>query len=111
MSNCDESNKPEARFCAKCKFVLSFDAFNDTIEEADKIKQELAELKAQQQSQREELEERLEDRIQANFERMQEEMLRMFGPTLKKIKNKKEQNNELSALLANADVLEEYDVE
>jgi len=24
--NCDESNKPESKFCIKCKFVLSFDA-------------------------------------------------------------------------------------
>lgn len=45
--NCAESNKPESKFCVKCKFVLSFDAFNETVEEADKIKKELAEIKAQ----------------------------------------------------------------
>ncbi len=42
--NCDESNKPEARFCAKCKFVLSFDAFNETIEEAENTKKMLVTL-------------------------------------------------------------------
>jgi hypothetical protein len=26
--NCNEGNKPESRFCAKCKFVLTYDAFN-----------------------------------------------------------------------------------
>ena len=53
--NCDETNKPESRFCVKCKFVLSFDAFNEAIEEkeksareAEQTKRELAELKAKQ---------------------------------------------------------------
>jgi hypothetical protein len=27
--NCSESNKPDSKFCTKCKFVLSFDAFNE----------------------------------------------------------------------------------
>jgi integrase/recombinase XerD len=50
--NCDESNKPENKFCSKCKFVLSFDAFNEAIEEkaktakeAEKAKQELTEMR------------------------------------------------------------------
>jgi len=54
--NCDESNKPEAKFCTKCKFVLSFDAFNEAIEEkskaareAEEIKRRLEELTAKQE--------------------------------------------------------------
>jgi integrase len=54
--NCDESNKPENKFCSKCKFVLSFDAFNEAIEEkeksareAEQTKRELAELRAKQE--------------------------------------------------------------
>jgi len=43
--NCDESNKPESRFCSKCKFVLSFDAFNETMEESGKTKGELEDIK------------------------------------------------------------------
>jgi hypothetical protein len=31
--NCDETNKPESKFCARCKFVLTFDAFHEAIEE------------------------------------------------------------------------------
>ena len=46
---CDESNKPDAKFCVKCKFVLSFDLYNETIIEAEQTKKELAELKAKQQ--------------------------------------------------------------
>ena len=51
--NCDESNKPESKFCAKCKFVLSFDAFNEaseekarTAKEAEESKKRLEELEA-----------------------------------------------------------------
>ena len=42
--NCSETNTPESRFCAKCKFVLSFDAFNETITDAESTKKRLADL-------------------------------------------------------------------
>ena len=31
--NCSEPNKPDSKFCAKCRMVLSYDAYNETIEE------------------------------------------------------------------------------
>ena len=31
--NCSEPNKPETRFCAKCGMVLTFDAYNEAVEE------------------------------------------------------------------------------
>jgi predicted amidophosphoribosyltransferase len=31
--NCNEPNKPDSRFCAKCRLVLSYDAYNETLEE------------------------------------------------------------------------------
>jgi hypothetical protein len=31
--NCNEPNKPDSRFCAKCRMVLTYDAYNETIEE------------------------------------------------------------------------------
>jgi hypothetical protein len=30
--NCLESNKPESKFCVKCKLVLSYDAYNEAID-------------------------------------------------------------------------------
>ncbi|MDP8889167.1 MAG: hypothetical protein M3M89_06025 [Thermoproteota archaeon] len=39
--NCDESNKPESKFCSRCKFVLSFDAFNEATKETDESKKKL----------------------------------------------------------------------
>ena len=35
--NCNEPNKPDSKFCAKCKMVLTYDAYNETLEnEKDK---------------------------------------------------------------------------
>jgi integrase/recombinase XerD len=47
--NCSETNKPESRFCAKCKFVLSYDGYNKKMQEYENAKKELEELKARQQ--------------------------------------------------------------
>lgn len=30
--NCDEPNKPEAKFCFKCKMILTFDSYKETLE-------------------------------------------------------------------------------
>jgi hypothetical protein len=43
--NCDETNKPESKFCVKCKFVLSYDGFNEAIEEKAKAASETEEIK------------------------------------------------------------------
>lgn len=44
--NCEEPNKPDSRFCSKCRFVMRFDEWNETIQSAENTKKELAELKA-----------------------------------------------------------------
>ena len=31
--NCNEPNKPDAKFCAKCRMVLTYNAYNETVEE------------------------------------------------------------------------------
>jgi len=31
--NCNEPNKPDSKFCAKCRMVLTYDAYNETVEE------------------------------------------------------------------------------
>jgi integrase len=30
--NCTEPNKPDSKFCAKCRMVLTYDAYNETVE-------------------------------------------------------------------------------
>jgi integrase len=39
--NCSEPNKPDSRFCAKCRLVLSYDAYNETLEEQKKKEDKL----------------------------------------------------------------------
>lgn len=29
--NCNEPNKPESKFCARCRMILSYDAYEDTV--------------------------------------------------------------------------------
>jgi integrase len=47
--NCLEMNKPENRFCSKCKFVLSFDAYNDAVRSAEEKEKELQQMKESQE--------------------------------------------------------------
>lgn len=43
--NCMEPNKPESKFCAKCRMVLTYDAYSETTEETQKKESEVKELK------------------------------------------------------------------
>jgi hypothetical protein len=43
--NCDETNKPETKYCGKCGFALTFDAFNEAIEERSKVKRDWESIK------------------------------------------------------------------
>jgi hypothetical protein len=39
--NCDEPNKPDSKFCAKCRMVLTYDAYNETIEQKNEKDQQI----------------------------------------------------------------------
>jgi ribosomal protein L40E len=43
--HCNMENLPNAQFCRECKFVLTVEAFNQTKEEAEESKKEIAKLK------------------------------------------------------------------
>ena len=45
--NCDEPNKPDSKFCAKCRMVLTYDAYSETIEGKDQKDNEIQRLKEQ----------------------------------------------------------------
>jgi integrase len=45
--NCNEPNKPDSRFCAKCRMVLTYDAYSETIEEKQVKDKEVENLKGQ----------------------------------------------------------------
>ena len=42
--NCLESNKPDSRFCSKCKIVLTYDAYNETLEKHQQKESEVQRL-------------------------------------------------------------------
>jgi integrase/recombinase XerD len=39
--NCAEPNKPDSKFCVKCRMVLTYDAYNETLEKQQKYEQDL----------------------------------------------------------------------
>jgi hypothetical protein len=43
--NCQEGNKPDSKYCATCGLVLSYDAYNETIEEKRQKDSEVLEWK------------------------------------------------------------------
>jgi hypothetical protein len=45
--HCREPNRPDAQFCFKCNFVMSFDAYHKGVEERDRKDEEIHELKEQ----------------------------------------------------------------
>jgi len=52
--NCNESNRPDQKFCVKCRMVLTYDAYSETIEEKQ-IKDKQIEEMMQKQEQFEQL--------------------------------------------------------
>jgi integrase len=45
--NCNEPNKPDSKFCAKCRMVLTYDAYSDTVEDIQIKDNEVKNLKEQ----------------------------------------------------------------
>jgi hypothetical protein len=45
--SCKEPNRPDAFFCFKCNFVMSFEVYQKGLEEKEKKDQEISELKEQ----------------------------------------------------------------
>jgi integrase len=43
--NCNEPNKPDSKFCAKCRMVLTYDAYSETIEEKEQKDKDLQSIR------------------------------------------------------------------
>jgi hypothetical protein len=48
--NCDEGNTQDAKFCSKCKMVLTYDAYTDTIEEKNEKDKQIELLISRQEN-------------------------------------------------------------
>jgi integrase/recombinase XerD len=62
--NCSEPNKPDQKFCNKCRMVMSYDAYSETLEEQKKKESEVQLLK---------------DKYEQDMKSMREEMNKQFG--------------------------------
>ena len=61
--NCNEPNKPDSKFCAKCRMVLTYDAYNETLEG---------------QKQKESEVQKLQQKYEQDMKSMREEMNQQF---------------------------------
>jgi hypothetical protein len=48
--NCNEPNKPDSKFCAKCRMVLTYDAYSETLESEKQKENRVSVLEKQMQS-------------------------------------------------------------
>jgi predicted nucleic acid-binding Zn ribbon protein len=44
-TNCSEPCKPDARWCSKCRMVLTYDAYSETLEKQQEKESEVKELR------------------------------------------------------------------
>jgi hypothetical protein len=110
--HCDEPNKPEAKFCAKCKFVISFDAFNETIEEAENNKRKLEETEKKLAELLDSRLKQFQESIEAKYDRLSAELLSQNEERLKEMNEKKrEQEMEVLTVLGPEALEEELEEE
>ena len=62
--NCSEPNKPDSKFCAKCRMVLTYDAYSETIEEKQKKESEVREMKQKHELDMKSMREEMESKFQ-----------------------------------------------
>ena len=48
--NCSEPNNPDSKFCAKCRMVLTYDAYSETLESEKQQNDKLTNVEAQMKS-------------------------------------------------------------
>lgn len=61
--NCNEPNKPDSKFCAKCRMVLTYDGYSETLEKQQEKDSEIKTLKETYQQGMEALRQELEPLI------------------------------------------------
>lgn len=77
--NCSEPNKPDSKFCAKCRMVLTYDVYNETLDEQKKKESEVQLLK---------------DKYEEGMKSIREEMNKQFSQIMSVI----QQNPQLAQI-------------
>jgi integrase/recombinase XerD len=62
--NCNEPNKPDSKFCAKCRMVLTYDAYNETLENQKERESEVQLLKQRYDQDMKSMREEIENKFQ-----------------------------------------------
>ena len=62
--NCNEPNKPDGKFCAKCRMVLTYDAYNETLEKEQEKDTEVQKLKEKYEQDMRSMREEMETKFQ-----------------------------------------------
>jgi integrase len=73
--NCNEPNKPDSKFCAKCRMVLTYDAFSETLEKVQ-----------EKESEKQKLREKYEQDIKVMREEIRETMKNKIAQLMTRIK-------------------------
>ena len=62
--NCNEPNRPDSKFCAKCRMVLTYDAYNESTENQKEKELEIKKLQQKYEQDMEALREEMESKFQ-----------------------------------------------
>jgi hypothetical protein len=62
--NCNEPNKPDSKFCAKCRMVLTYDAYSETLEKQQEKESEMQKLREKQEQDMRLMREEMENKFQ-----------------------------------------------
>ncbi|MFL6400107.1 MAG: hypothetical protein ACJ71R_12025 [Nitrososphaeraceae archaeon] len=68
--NCNEPNKPDSKFCAKCRMVMTYDVYNETLEKQQEKESEV---------------QKLQQKYEQDMKAMREDMEKKFQQILTKI--------------------------
>ena len=78
--NCSEPNKPDSKFCAKCRMVLTYDAYNETLEGQKEKESEVKELRdkyeREMKEMRQEMKEEMREQMAQLLTRLKPEILK-----------------------------------
>ena len=62
--NCNEPNRPDQKFCVKCRMVLTYDAYNETLEKEQQRESEVQNLKEKYEGDMKAMREEMENKFQ-----------------------------------------------
>jgi transcription initiation factor TFIIIB Brf1 subunit/transcription initiation factor TFIIB len=69
--NCNEPNKPDSKFCAKCRMVLTYDAYNDTLEQQQEKEMQIQKLQQKYEQDMKEMQNKIQN-LNVNSDKLDE---------------------------------------